>query len=108
MIQGPKGYIAQACEVHLQYGNSTTKWLFYTFFELIPFYTDLFSLILPHQPPPFLSFGNSGKNTPLLGKHGVVRIHFCSSINVSARKTVTGNFSSGLDLKIKWMVGAVG
>ena len=25
MFQGPKGYKAQRCEVHLQYGNSTTK-----------------------------------------------------------------------------------
>ena len=25
MFQGPKGYIAQMCEVHLQYGDSTTK-----------------------------------------------------------------------------------
>ena len=33
MFQGPKGYIAQICEVNLQYGNSTTKWPFYTFFE---------------------------------------------------------------------------
>ena len=26
MFQGPKGYIAKMCEVHPQYGNSTTKW----------------------------------------------------------------------------------
>jgi len=26
MFQGPKGYIAKLCEVHLQYGNSTIKW----------------------------------------------------------------------------------
>ena len=32
MFQGPKGYIAQICKVHLQHGNSTTKWPFYTFF----------------------------------------------------------------------------
>ena len=32
MFQGPKGYIEQICEVHLQYGNSTSKWPFYTFF----------------------------------------------------------------------------
>ena len=44
MFQGPKGYIAQMCEVHLQYGNSTTKWPFYTFFDLIPLNTYLFSL----------------------------------------------------------------
>ena len=30
MFQGPK---AEICEVHLQYGNSTTKWPFYTFFS---------------------------------------------------------------------------
>ena len=29
-VQGPKGERAQICEVHLQYGNSTTKWPFYT------------------------------------------------------------------------------
>ena len=34
MFQGPKGYIAQMCEVHLQFGNNTTKWVFYTFFRL--------------------------------------------------------------------------
>ena len=33
MFQGPKGHIAQMFEVHLQYGNGTTKWPFYTFFE---------------------------------------------------------------------------
>ena len=38
IFQGPTGYIAQICEVHLQYGNSTTKWPFYTFFLLIPLY----------------------------------------------------------------------
>ena len=43
MFQGPKGYIAQMCEVHLQYGNNTSKWWFYTF-ELIPLYTNLISL----------------------------------------------------------------
>ena len=34
IFQGPKGYTAQMCEVHLQYGNSTTKWPFYTFFRV--------------------------------------------------------------------------
>ena len=43
MFQGPKGYIAPMCEVHLQYGNSTTKWRFYTFFDLISLYAYLFS-----------------------------------------------------------------
>ena len=33
-FQGPKSYIAQMCEVDLQYGNSTTKWPFYTFFQV--------------------------------------------------------------------------
>jgi len=28
IFQGPKDYIAQLCEVHLQYVNSTTKWRF--------------------------------------------------------------------------------
>ena len=31
MFQGPKGYKAQLCEVHVCYGKSTTKWPFYTF-----------------------------------------------------------------------------
>ena len=43
MFQGPKGYIAPMCEVHLQYGNSTTKWRFYSFFDLISLYAYLFS-----------------------------------------------------------------
>ena len=34
MFPGPKGYIEQMCEVHLQYGNSTTKWPFYSFFRV--------------------------------------------------------------------------
>ena len=29
MFLGPKVYITQMCEVHLQHGNSTTKWWFY-------------------------------------------------------------------------------
>ena len=32
MVQGPKGYIAQMCEVHLQYGNSTSKMAVLHFF----------------------------------------------------------------------------
>ena len=43
MFQGPKGYIAQICEVHLQYGNSTTKWPFYTFFS--KFLSSLYSIL---------------------------------------------------------------
>ena len=34
MYQGQKGYIAQMCKVHMQYGKSKTKWRFYTFFTL--------------------------------------------------------------------------
>ena len=34
MFQCPKGYIAKMCEVHPQYGNSTTKWPSYTFFRV--------------------------------------------------------------------------
>ena len=36
----------QMCEVHLHYRNSTTIWRFYTFFDLTPLYTNLFSLFL--------------------------------------------------------------
>ena len=43
MFQGPKGFIAQICEVHLQYGNSTTKWLFYTFFDKFP--SNIYSIL---------------------------------------------------------------
>ena len=32
MFQDPKGYIAQICEVHLQYGNSTKKMAVLHFF----------------------------------------------------------------------------
>ena len=33
MFQGPKCYIAQICDLNLEYENSTTKWPFYTFFS---------------------------------------------------------------------------
>ena len=46
MFQGPKGYIAKICEVHLQNGNSTTKWPFYTFLVNSPLLYNLFSLVL--------------------------------------------------------------
>ena len=36
----------QMCEVHLQYGNSKTKWRFKTFFKLIPLLLILFSLFV--------------------------------------------------------------
>ena len=41
MSQGSKGFIAKMCKVHMQYGNSTTKWRFY---KLIPLYTNPFSM----------------------------------------------------------------
>ena len=42
MFQGPKDYVAQICEVHLQYGNSTTKWplLFSS-----KFHSDIYSIL---------------------------------------------------------------
>ena len=49
MFQGPKGYIAQICEVHLQYGNSTTKWPFTLFLVNSTLIYILFSL--PMIPP---------------------------------------------------------
>ena len=45
MFQGPKRYIAKFCEVHLQYGNSTTKkGLFHIFLVNSPLIDILFSL----------------------------------------------------------------
>ena len=50
MFHGPKGYIAQICEVHLQYGNSTTNWPFYTFFLVnSTLIYILFSLVFHHN-----------------------------------------------------------
>ena len=60
MFQGPKGYIAQMCEVHLQYGNSATKIngrfrlfsskfhsnIFYSLWVLSNYYFIVFILIL--------------------------------------------------------------
>ena len=47
IFQGPIAYIAQICKVHLQYGNSTTKWPFYTFFLVnFPLIYILFSLYM--------------------------------------------------------------
>ena len=43
MFQGPKGYKAQICEVHLQYGNGTTKWPFYTFSS--KFHSNIYSIL---------------------------------------------------------------
>ena len=55
MFQGPKGYIAQICEVHLQYDNSTAKWPFYTFSNSTLIYI-LFSLVsfCPFFIQPFI------------------------------------------------------
>ena len=49
MFQGPKGYIAQLCEVHLQYGNSTTKWPFYTFLH-----SNIYSILFGKNEPYLL------------------------------------------------------
>ena len=50
MFQGPKGYIAQICKVHLQYGNSTTNWPFYTFFVVnSPLIYILLSMFIPRE-----------------------------------------------------------
>ena len=49
MFQGPKGYIAQLCEVHLQYGNSTTKWPFSTFFH-----SNIYSIFFGKNEPYLL------------------------------------------------------
>ena len=46
MFQGPKCYIEQMCDVHLKYGSSTTKWLFYTFSSKFHSIYNLFSLHL--------------------------------------------------------------
>ena len=43
MFHGPKGFIAQICEVHLQYGKSTTKWPFYTFSS--KFHSNIYSIL---------------------------------------------------------------
>ena len=40
MFQGPKGFIAQICEVHLQYGNSTKNGRFTLFFSKFPIIYD--------------------------------------------------------------------
>jgi len=47
MFQGPKGYIAQICEVHLQYGNSTTKGRF-TFFSS-KFQSSIYSFLFDYN-----------------------------------------------------------
>ena len=57
MFQGPKGYIAQICEIHLQYGNSTTKWPFYTFFLVnSPLIYILFSMSVNSKLDIMLNF----------------------------------------------------
>ena len=40
---GPKVFITQICEVHLQYGNSTPKWPFYTFSS--KFHSNIYSIL---------------------------------------------------------------
>ena len=43
MFQGPKGYIAQICEVHLQYENSTTNGRFTLFSSKFP--SNIYSIL---------------------------------------------------------------
>ena len=60
MFQGPKGYIAkicEVCEVHLQYGNSTTKWPFTLFSS--KFHSNLYSILFGYNSRKFLK--NHGK-----------------------------------------------
>ena len=47
MFQGPKGYIAKIYEVHLQFGNSTTKWQFYTF--SCKFHSNIYSMLFVYK-----------------------------------------------------------
>ena len=47
IFQSPKGYIAQICEVHLQYGNSTTKWPFYNFSSKFP--SNIYSILFEYE-----------------------------------------------------------
>ena len=43
MFQSPKGYIAQICEVHLQYGNSTKNGRFSLFSS--KFHSNIYSIL---------------------------------------------------------------
>ena len=43
MFQGPKGYLAQICEIHLQYGNSTTNGCFTLFSSKFP--SNIYSIL---------------------------------------------------------------
>ena len=63
MFQGPTGYIAQICEVHLQYGNSTTKWPFTLFSSefLSNIYSILFDSNTQLDQGPKLSSRNLSK-----------------------------------------------
>ena len=54
MFQGPKGYIAQICEVQLQYGNSTTKWPFYTFCYS-KFHSNIYSILYASEKANFVN-----------------------------------------------------
>ena len=53
MFQGPKVYVAQICEVHLQYGNSTTKLPFYTFSS--KFHSNIYFILFAYSPLKLLS-----------------------------------------------------
>ena len=47
MFQGPKGYIPQICEEHLEYGNSTTKWPFTLFTSKFP--SNIYSILFGYN-----------------------------------------------------------
>ena len=47
MYQGPKGYIAKICEVHLQYGNSTTNGRFTLFSS--KFHSNIYSILFDYN-----------------------------------------------------------
>ena len=48
MFQGPKGYIAQICKVHLQSGNSTTKWPFFILFSS-KYHSNIYSILFVYN-----------------------------------------------------------
>ena len=103
MFQGPKGYIAQICEVHLQYGNSTTKWPFYTFFS--KFHSNIYSILFDCNQPQKSRNDWHGYNVNyfnLLQEHIQSRLN--SSVSGSFRFTIGPTkhyFSSSLSYSIK-------
>ena len=53
MFQGPKGYIVQICEVHLQYGNSTKNGCFTLFSSKFP--SNIYSILFDYFILVFIS-----------------------------------------------------